>query len=95
MVPFLFAEAPKGCRRCPRLVSLRRELRRQEPEMVERRRYPPLAIRMHGLAIVGLAPGKEGANRTGRPFTGDASGDTLFATLDKLALSEGRFESPD
>ena len=45
------------------------------------------------IAIVGLAPGKFGANRTGRPFTGDYAGDLLFATLEKFGLSEGKYES--
>ena len=43
------------------------------------------------LAIVGLAPGRKGANRTGRPFTGDASGDFLYSTLLKLGLAEGDY----
>jgi uracil-DNA glycosylase family 4 len=43
------------------------------------------------LAIVGLAPGKHGANRTGRPFTGDFAGELLYATLAKFGLSEGNF----
>jgi uracil-DNA glycosylase family 4 len=43
------------------------------------------------LAIVGLAPGKHGANRTGRPFTGDYAGELLYATLAKYGLSEGRY----
>ena len=43
------------------------------------------------LAVVGLAPGKEGAHRTGRPFTGDASGEMLFATLTKYGFVNGRF----
>ena len=48
------------------------------------------------LAIVGLAPGKHGANRTGRAFTGDAAGDLLFATLAKFGLTRGVFRSsPD
>ena len=45
------------------------------------------------LAIVGLAPGKEGANKTGRPFTGDASGETLFATLEKFRFLKGTFQN--
>jgi uracil-DNA glycosylase family 4 len=45
------------------------------------------------LGIIGLAPGKHGANRTGRPFTGDWAGDLLFATLDKFALSHGTYDS--
>jgi uracil-DNA glycosylase family 4 len=43
------------------------------------------------LAIVGLAPGKHGANRTGRPFTGDFAGNLLYATLEKYGLSEGSY----
>jgi uracil-DNA glycosylase family 4 len=43
------------------------------------------------LAVVGLAPGKHGANRTGRPFTGDYAGELLYATLAKFGLSEGTF----
>ncbi len=45
------------------------------------------------LAIIGLAPGKHGANRTGRPFTGDYAGDLLYCTLAKFGLSEGQYES--
>jgi uracil-DNA glycosylase family 4 len=48
------------------------------------------------LGIIGLAPGKHGANRTGRPFTGDAAGDLMFATLRKFGLAHGDYESrPD
>ena len=43
------------------------------------------------LAIVGLAPGKHGANRTGRPFTGDFAGELLYQTLAKFSLSEGTY----
>lgn len=45
------------------------------------------------LGIIGLAPGKQGANRTGRPFTGDYAGDLLFATLAKFGLSNDRYDS--
>ena len=48
------------------------------------------------LMIVGLAPGLKGANRTGRPFTGDYAGDLLYATLSKFGLATGRYaQSPD
>lgn len=48
------------------------------------------------IAIIGLAPGKHGANRTGRPFTGDYAGDLLYATLAKFGLSEGKYDArPD
>ncbi|MFX7858043.1 uracil-DNA glycosylase family protein, partial [Acinetobacter baumannii] len=45
------------------------------------------------LAIIGLAPGKHGANRTGRPFTGDYAGELLFATLGKFGLATGRYDA--
>lgn len=44
------------------------------------------------LAIAGLAPGKQGANRTGRPFTGDHAGVLLYGTLLKYGLAEGRYD---
>ena len=90
--PLPFAEAPKNCRRCPRLVSLRKSLRKDQPEWWNAP-VPAFGDPDAWLAIVGLAPGKEGANRTGRAFTGDASGDLLFATLDKVGLSDGEFQS--
>ena len=43
------------------------------------------------LAIVGLAPGRRGANRTGRPFTGDYSGELFYSTLGKFGLAEGDY----
>ena len=51
----------------------------------------------HGrLAIIGLAPGLKGANRTGRPFTGDYAGDLLYATLRKFGLATGHYQQrPD
>ncbi len=93
--PLPFAEAPKNCRRCPRLVTLRKSLRKEHGDWWNAP-VPAFGDPHAWLAIVGLAPGKEGANRTGRPFTGDASGDLLFATLDKVGLSHGAFQShPD
>ncbi|MEO9468928.1 uracil-DNA glycosylase [Parasphingorhabdus sp.] len=90
--PLPFAEAPKGCRRCPRLVGLRKQLQKIEPDWWNAP-VPAFGDPDAWLAIVGLAPGREGANRTGRAFTGDASGDLLFATLDKVGLSNGQFQS--
>ncbi|MEH6756342.1 MAG: uracil-DNA glycosylase [Parasphingorhabdus sp.] len=93
--PLPFAEAPKNCRRCPRLVDLRKTLRKEQPSWWNAP-VPAFGDPEARLAIVGLAPGKEGANRTGRPFTGDASGDLLFAVLNKMGLSSGLFQSrPD
>jgi len=88
--PLLFAEAPKGCRRCSRLVGLRKSLRKDHPDWWNAP-VPAFGDPDAGLAIVGLAPGKEGANRTGRPFTGDASGAMLFATLTKFGFVDGEF----
>lgn len=68
------------CKRCPRLAAYRIEQKRKYPD------YHCLPVAGFGspdarLLIVGLAPGLHGANATGRPFTGDTSGDLLFATL--------------
>lgn len=88
--PIPIAEAPKGCRRCPRLVSLRKTLRKDHPDWWNAP-VPAFGDPEASLAIVGLAPGTEGANRTGRPFTGDASGELLFATLTKYGFVDGQF----
>ena len=88
--PLLFAEAPKGCRRCPRLVGLRKSLRKDHPDWWNAP-VPAFGDPKAWLAVVGLAPGTEGANRTGRPFTGDASGEMLFATLTKFGFVDGVF----
>ena len=93
--PLPFAESPKGCRQCPRLVALRKSLRKENPDWWNAP-VPAFGDPDAWLAIVGLAPGKEGANRTGRPFTGDASGETLFATLENFGFLKGAFKNdPD
>ncbi|MGN6269038.1 MAG: uracil-DNA glycosylase [Sphingomonas sp.] len=93
--PIPAAEAPHDCPRCPRLVGLRAELRAQHPEWWNAP-VPAFGDPNAWLAIVGLAPGKHGANRTGRAFTGDAAGDLLFATLARFGLTRGVFRSsPD
>src|SRR5262245_31126771 len=84
------AEALRDCPLCPRLVALREELRLEHPGWWNAP-VPAFGDRDAWLAIVGLAPGKKGANRTGRPFTGDASGALLFPTLLKLGLAEGSY----
>jgi uracil-DNA glycosylase family 4 len=89
------AEPPRDCPLCPRLVALRQELRATYPDWWNApvRAFGDPAAR---IAIVGLAPGLKGANRTGRPFTGDYAGDLLFATLAKFGLARGRYEGrPD
>ena len=82
------AEAPRDCPLCPRLVALREELRGRHPDWWNAP-VPAFGDRGAWLGIVGLAPGKWGANRTGRPFTGDQSGPLFYETLLKFGLAEG------
>ncbi len=85
----------RDCPRCPRLVDFRKTWRKREPEWFNAPvpSFGPIDAR---LLIVGLAPGLRGANRTGRPFTGDYAGDLLYATLKEFGFSQGRFEArPD
>ncbi len=82
------AEAPRDCPLCPRLVALREECRVEFPQWWNAP-VPAFGDRNAWLAIVGLAPGKHGANRTGRPFTGDYAGELLYATLLKFGLARG------
>ncbi|MBR0552625.1 uracil-DNA glycosylase [Stakelama marina] len=93
--PLPDTEPPHDCPRCPRLVALRNELRLEHPDWWN---APVHAFGDAGawLGIVGLAPGKHGANRTGRPFTGDYAGDLLYETLGKFGLSNDRYDGrPD
>jgi uracil-DNA glycosylase family 4 len=85
------AEAPRDCPLCPRLVLLREELREEYPDWWNAP-VPAFGDRNAWLGIVGLAPGMFGANRTGRPFTGDFAGILLYETLIKFGLAEGRYE---
>src|ERR1041385_907989 len=84
--PIPEAEAPRDCPLCPRLVAFRHECRAEHPEWWNAP-VPVFGDRDAWLAIVGLAPGKHGANRTGRPFTGDYAGILLYATLHKFGFS--------
>jgi uracil-DNA glycosylase family 4 len=93
--PIPSAEAPQDCPLCPRLVELRQQLRREHPHWWN---APVAAFGDPNawLAIIGLAPGRRGANRTGRPFTGDYSGEIFYSTLLKFGLAEGMYRGePD
>src|SRR5579872_3713216 len=85
-------EVGRDCPRCPRLVGFRHSLRSREPTWHNAPvpSFGPLTAR---LLIVGLAPGLRGANRTGRPFTGDFAGDLLYATLLRHGLARGSYEA--
>ena len=82
---------PLDCPLCPRLAAFRRDNRRSYPEF---HNAPVESFGDSGarLLVVGLAPGLKGANRTGRPFTGDYAGDLLYATLARLGFAHGRYQ---
>lgn len=84
------AEPPRDCSLCPRLAAFRHEWRAREPAW----HNAPVATwgpRHARLLVVGLAPGLRGANRTGRPFTGDHSGALLYATLLRHGFARGDY----
>lgn len=89
------AEAPKDCPLCPRLVAYRKANAAANPGWFNG------AVASFGdtdarLMVAGLAPGRTGANRTGRPFTGDGAGVLLYETLLATGFAEGRYEArPD
>jgi len=82
------AEPPRDCKRCDRLVSFRAENRAAHADWFNAP-VPSFGTDDARLLIVGLAPGLQGANRTGRPFTGDFAGDLLYATLSKFGFAKG------
>ena len=93
------AEPPPDCLICPRLAAFRHEWRAKEPgwhNAPVQSFLPPEGEASVRLLVVGLAPGLRGANRTGRPFTGDYAGDLLYATMTRFGFARGRFEArPD
>lgn len=84
------AEAPHDCGLCPRLVSYRATVAQTHPDWFNGA-VPSFGPTNARVLVLGLAPGVGGANRTGRPFTGDYAGDLLYATLAKFALANHRF----
>lgn len=85
----------RNCPRCPRLVAFREQWRARAPEWFNAPvpSFGPVQAR---LLIVGLAPGLQGANRTGRPFTGDYAGVLLYDTLVRFGFARGAYKAhPD
>jgi uracil-DNA glycosylase family 4 len=82
---------PSDCQDCPRLAEYRRANRAEFPD------WHNAPVASFGaadarLAVIGLAPGLRGANRTGRPFTGDYAGDLLYATLLEFGFASGQYD---
>jgi uracil-DNA glycosylase len=89
------SEPDRNCPLCPRLVAYRQTWRQREPEWHNApvRNFGPASAR---LLIVGLAPGLQGANRTGRPFTADYAGVLLYDTLLRFGFARGVYQAhPD
>jgi uracil-DNA glycosylase len=85
-------EAPKQCPLCPRLVAYRDANARAEPSWFNGA-APSFGPTDARLLVVGLAPGRTGANRTGRPFTGDFAGELLYGTLKKYGFAAGDYRA--
>jgi len=91
----LRAEPDRNCPLCPRLAAFREAARAREPGWFNSP-VPSFGDPDGRLLIVGLAPGLQGANRTGRPFTGDFAGDLLYATLLEYGFARGVYQArPD
>ncbi len=89
------AEAPENCPLCPRLAAYRQDNRARDPSWFNDP-VPSFGDPGARLLVVGLAPGRTGANRTGRPFTGDHAGVLLYGTLIKAGFAQGVYEArPD
>ena len=86
------AQPPADCLLCPRLAAFRAAQRTAHPDWFNAP-VPSFGDPEPALLIVGLAPGLRGANRTGRPFTGDYAGDLLYRTLLKSGFAAGEYRA--
>lgn len=94
-LPLSGPEPPRDCPICPRLVAYRLVNRAEHPDWFNGP-APSFGDPEARLLVVGLAPGRQGANRTGRPFTGDYAGVLLYETLLKYGFARGRYAArPD
>ncbi|PWK75682.1 uracil-DNA glycosylase [Aminobacter sp. AP02] len=98
-LPALPVDPDRNCPLCPRLHDFIASWREREPSWYNapvRSFLPPEGEEAVRFLIVGLAPGVRGANRTGRPFTGDYAGELLYSTLKRFGMARGEFEArPD
>ena len=93
--PQIAPEPPRDCPRCPRLAAYREANAARHPDWFNGA-VPSFGDAEGRLLVLGLAPGVSGANRTGRPFTGDYAGTLLYATLSKFGFANNRFAAdPD
>lgn len=90
MTPQTGAEPGRDCALCPRLVKFRNAQREAHADW-HNAPVPSFGRLDARLLIVGLAPGLKGANRTGRPFTGDYAGELLYATLREFGFARGEY----
>ncbi|GAB5511675.1 MAG: uracil-DNA glycosylase [Hyphomicrobiales bacterium] len=89
------SEPEQNCNLCPRLHDFIASQKTEHPDW-HNGPVPTFGDDQARLLIVGLAPGLRGANRTGRPFTGDWAGDLLYATMKKYGFSQGNYDArPD
>lgn len=94
-MPGASSTPPRDCPLCPRLQAFREDIRQRQPQWFNAP-VPFFGLASARLLIVGLAPGLQGANRTGRPFTGDYAGDLLYATLALFGFTRGDYQArPD
>ena len=83
-------EPNKNCSKCRRLYNFRKKNQSENPDWFNAL-VPTFGKLSSSLLIVGLAPGLQGANKTGRPFTGDYAGDLLYKTINKFNFSKGKY----
>ncbi|MFS4437931.1 uracil-DNA glycosylase [Paracoccaceae bacterium GXU_MW_L88] len=85
-------EPPKDCQLCPRLVAFREDSAQKNPDWFAGA-VPSFGDEGAELLVLGLAPGLQGAHRTGRPFTGDYAGHLLYETLTEYDWANGKFDA--
>lgn len=90
-----WSEPPHDCTLCPRLVDYRQANQAEHPDWFNGP-VPSFGPFDASIAVIGMAPGVRGANRTGRPFTGDHAGILLYKTLLQFGLARGTYDArPD